>query len=142
MMYDIGRPPYHHSALYQSEHVNGVSADQSIAQHIAGGMPAKKLVLGMPFYGHGDSKVIPDFIDYKNIIQLQGFTEKWDDAAQVPYLVDADNKIVCVYDNAQSLTLKCEYLLEHNLRGAMYWQYAGDDAEGTLRKAVWNGVMK
>jgi chitinase len=142
MMYDISRPPYHHSALHQSEHVNGISADQSIAEHIAGGMPAKKLVLGVPFYGHGDSKAISDFIDYKNIIQLKGFAEKWDDVAKMPYLVDANDKIVCVYDNAQSLTLKCEYLLQQHLRGAMYWQYAGDDADGTLRKAVWNGVMK
>jgi hypothetical protein len=28
------------------------------------------------------------------------------------------------------------------MRGMMYWDYDGDDPQGTLRTAVWKGVMK
>jgi chitinase len=142
MMYDVDVPPYHHSALHRSEHVNSISADESIDKHIAAGMPAEKLVLGMPFYGHGDTKILPYFIDYKDIIRLQGFTEKWDGIAQVPYLENTLGEIVCVYENARSITLKCEYLLKRQLLGAMYWEYTADDEKGTLRKAVWDGTME
>jgi chitinase len=142
MMYDVGIPPYHHSALHRSERVNTISADESIDKHIAAGMPAGKLVLGMPFYGHGDTKTLPYFIDYKDIIKLQGFTEKWDGVAQAPYLENPQGETVCVYENARSIALKCEYLLKRQLLGAMYWEYTADDDAGTLRKAVWEGVMK
>jgi chitinase len=142
MMYDVGVPPYHHSALYRSEHVNSISANESIDKHIAEGMPAKKLVLGIPFYGHGDTKTIPYFIDYKDIIKLNGYTEKWDDVAKSPYLENPSGEMVCVYENARSIAFKCEYLLKQQLRGAMYWEYSTDDEQGTLRKAVWNGIMK
>ncbi len=27
------------------------------------------------------------------------------------------------------------------MRGAMYWEYRCDDKAGTLRHAVWNGIM-
>jgi chitinase len=142
MMYDVGALPSHHSALHHSKMVSDISADESIARHIEKGMPAKKLVLGMPFYGHGDTKAIPYFIDYKDIVNLKGYTENWDDVAKAPYLTNASGKVVCVYDNPRSIALKCDYLLKQHLRGAMYWEYNCDDADGTLRKAVWNGVMK
>jgi chitinase len=142
MMYDVGVPPYHHSALHRSERVGNISADESIDKHLTAGMPAEKLVLGIPFYGHGDTKIIPYFIDYKDIIKLQGFTEKWDDVAQVPYLENSAGEIVCVYEDARSIAFKCEYLLKLQLRGVMYWEYSCDDAQGTLRKAVWDGIMK
>ncbi|GHT74947.1 hypothetical protein AGMMS50262_08950 [Bacteroidia bacterium] len=143
MMYDTDVPPYHHSALHRSELANEISADESIAKHIEGGMPAKKLVLGIPFYGHGDIKNIAYSVNYKEIInKLTGFTEKWDDIAKVPYLVNEKGEIVLVYENARSIGFKCEYLLQQHLRGAMYWEYSSDDAEGTLRKAVWKGIME
>ncbi|MDR0682078.1 MAG: glycoside hydrolase [Dysgonamonadaceae bacterium] len=142
MMYDTGVPPYHHSALHRSEGSGNISADESIDKHLLAGMPAKKLVLGIPFYGHGDTKIIPYFIDYKDIIKLQGFTEKWDDVALVPYLENSAGEIVCVYENARSIAFKCEYLLKRQLKGAMYWEYSCDDTQGTLRKAVWDGIMK
>ena len=141
MMYDVDVPPYHQSALHRSDMVNAIAADESIDKHIEGGMPAKKLVLGIPFYGHG-AKGLPYSVNYSDIIKLQGYIEKWDSIADVPYLENAAGEVVLVYDNAQSIGFKCEYLLQQGLRGAMYWEYSQDDSEGTLRKAVWNGIMK
>ena len=141
MVYDIDRPPYHHSALHRSNMVRRISADAAIDKHIEEGMPAKKLVLGIPFYGHKAGGTTPTYKEIPNLL-AQGNIEKWDDTAKMPYLEDAEGEIILVYDNARSIGYKCEYLLERNLRGAMYWEYSQDDSEGTLRKAVWNGVMK
>jgi chitinase len=127
--------------LHRSGRVNSIAADESVDKHIEGGMPAEKLVLGIPFYGHG-AKDLSYTINYKDIINLQGYIEKWDDVAKVPYLENTAGETVLVYENARSIGCKCEYLLKHHLRGAMYWDYAGDDPEGTLRTAVWNGIIK
>lgn len=141
MTYDMGRPPYHNSPLYQSEHVRKLSADESVDAHIAAGVPINKLTLGLPFYGHGIKK-FNDFVDYKDLIHLKSsYTEKWDSSAQVPYLVDELGDFVCSFDNPKSLEIKCKYLLDRGMLGAMYWEYNCDDADGTLRKAVYNAIM-
>jgi chitinase len=141
MVYDIDRPPYHHSALHRSDKVRRISADESIDKHIKEEMPAQKLVLGMPFYGHRAGGTTAIYKDVPNLL-AQGNIEKWDDVAKMPYLENASGEVMFVYDNARSIGYKCDYLLGRNLRGAMYWEYSQDDLEGTLREAVWNGVMK
>lgn len=141
MTYDMGRPPYHNSPLYKSEHTKSLSADESVDAHLAAGVPLHKLTLGMPFYGHGID-AINDFVDYKDISSLKGYTSLWDSIAQVPYLVDRNGKFVCSYDDEQSLKLKCEYLLKKGMLGAMYWEYSADDNNGTLRKIVYNTVRQ
>jgi len=141
MTYDMGRPPYHNAPLHKSEYVRRLSADESVDAHVAAGVSLDKLTLGMPFYGHGIDS-ISDFIDYKDMAKLEGYTQKWDSLAMVPYLVDKNGKFVCSYDDEESLKMKCEYLLEKGLLGAMYWEYSCDDENGTLRKIVYNTVMK
>lgn len=141
MMYDTDRPPYHHSALHRSEKVRNISGDEAVNKHITGGMPAKKLVLGIPFYGHGVGETTVTYRDIPKLLE-QGNIEKWDDVAKAPYLENGKSETILVYDNARSIGFKCEYLLQQDLRGAMYWEYAQDDSEGILRKAVWNGIMK
>lgn len=141
MTYDMGRPPCHNAPLYKSEHTFRISADESVDAHVAAGVPLNKLTLGLPFYGHGIDGV-SDFIDYKDIVSLDGYTSKWDSLAQVPYLVDKKGNYVCSYDDEKSLKIKCEYLLKKGMLGAMYWDYSGDDAKGTLRKIVYNTVMQ
>jgi chitinase len=142
MVYDVDRPPYHHSALFASPMARKWTCESAVNAHISAGLPPEKLVLGLPFYGHGDTKAVPDFIDYGKIIRLTGFEKKWDEAAQVPYLQDSKGRVVCVYDDEQSLALKCAYIKSRGGRGAMYWEYNGDDTDGTLRKCVYHAIMK
>jgi chitinase len=141
MTYDMGNPPLHHAALFRSENTR-LSAAESVDLHVEAGVPLHKLTLGIAFYGRASHESISNFIDYRNIIRLEGFTQQWDDVSKTPYRTDAEGKIVLSYENARSIALKCEYLLEKGMLGAMYWDYNGDDAEGTLRKAVYNGVMQ
>jgi chitinase len=142
MSYVLGNPPYHGAGLFRSEFTPRTSVDESIVAHIEAGVPSGKLVLGMPFYGRVTHDSLPGTISYRNLVNLSGFTPQWDDVAKAPYLADAEGKMVVSYEDVRSIAYKCEYLHSKGLRGAMYWHYAHDDDEGTLRKAVYDGVMK
>lgn len=140
MTYDMGNPPYHHAALHQSPLVRNLSADEAVEAHILAGIPAERLTLGIPFYGRGGGE-LPNFIDYREIIELTDNQTQWDEEAMVPYLTDGDGQFVCTFETARSIALKCLFLKEKGMLGAMYWDVNGDDAEGTLRKAVYHGMM-
>jgi len=141
MTYDMGRPPYHHAGLYRSKYTSGISVDEAVTAHLNAGMPLAKLVLGIPFYGHGNNG-IADFIDYREIVNLTRFKKQWDEAAKVPFLENEKGEFVCTYETPESIAIKCAYLLNRGMLGAMYWEYAGDTDDGILRKAVFSGVNK
>lgn len=139
MMYDVGNPPYHHAALYRSELSGRVTAQEALQAHINAGMPANKLVLGVPFYGRS----VKGFGDtaYGALIERTDVTRVWDNVAKAPYLVNTDGEFVCSYEDAESLAWKCRFVKQTGMRGAMYWEYSNDDKAGTLRNAVWTGIM-
>jgi chitinase len=141
MTYDMGNPPYHHAGLYRSKYTSGISVDEAVTAHLNAGMPIHKLVLGIPFYGHGKSG-IANFIDYNEIVKLSGYKAQWDDLAKVPFLENDKGEFVCTYENPESIAIKCAYLLNRGMLGAMYWEYGGDTEDGILRKAVYSGVNR
>ncbi|MBQ8854630.1 MAG: glycoside hydrolase family 18 protein [Bacteroidales bacterium] len=140
MAYDMATAPKHHSALYESEISGGMTSDKAARAHLAAGMPAHKLVLGMPFYGRGSGRYA-DFNDFKDIKKDIEAYEIWDEKAQVPYIADTDGTLIVGYDNPRSLKIKCGYIKANGLRGAMYWDYDGDDADGSLRKTVAREIL-
>ena len=145
MTYDMGKPPYHNSGLYKSSATKR-SCDEAVALHYSAGVPYDRMVLGIPFYGHGDgSAFTSESVDF-NEIDPTGYTVCWDKTAQVPYLADASGKMVLSYDDEISVGLKAAYAKEKGLLGAMYWNIEADDNTWTLSKAVarellpgWNG---
>lgn len=140
MTYDMNNSPLHHSALYASEMSGEICDDISVQNHINAGIPSDKLVLGIPFYGHG-CKTVKGYIDYKEIIKLDSVTFHWDSIALVPFLKNLDGDVVCNFEDPQSIAIKCEYIKKKGLRGAMFWDYDGDDEKGSLRTAVFQGVF-
>lgn len=140
MTYDINHPPYHHSPLYNSEFTKEHTCESSVNSHVEKGVPMEKLVLGIPFFGHA-AHGLPEYISYGKIIGLEGYKRMWDKSAQVPYLVDSLGRMAITYDDPESIHIKCRYLKEKGMLGAMYWDYDGDDTNGSLRKAVYHGVM-
>ena len=141
MTYDMGNPPRHHSALYPSGTTTSC-CDKAVNDHVKAGVPINKLTLGIPFYGHGNGTDAPSSVDYRNIGNSPGLFEAWDDVAKVPYKTNSNGVFVLTYDNPRSIAIKCEYVLDKGMLGAMYWEYAGDNDEDHLRKAVYNGIMK
>jgi len=142
MTYDMNNPsndpyPYHNAGLYRSEHTWSLSVEEAVLAHIDSGMPPHKLTLGIPFGGKGLRG-----IRYENIDTLSGYTKQWDDTAKAAFLSDSEGNFVHTYEDPRAIGYKSEFLHEKGLLGAMYWQYSSDDSAGTLRKAVYNGVMK
>jgi chitinase len=135
----------HHAGLYRSEHslATDRNADASIRQHLAAGIPPRKLVLGVAFYGRGFTGVTADrnglhqrYARYEadhsyaelaeSYIGKQGFVRYWDERAQAPYLWNARTKTFITYDDATSLARKARYVREHGLGGVMVWELSQD----------------
>lgn len=135
MSYDMGGAPKHHSALYPSEHSGDNTTDGAIKAHIEAGLPLSRIVMGMPFYGRG-GKDYPNFQDFKDVENNDKYITCWDSTAQVPYLTDKQGNFVFGYENAHSLSIKCQYILDKDLLGGMYWDYSGDTQQGDLRNIV------
>jgi chitinase len=136
MAYDMGNPPSHHAALYRSERVGGLTADDAVKAHLAAGVPRSKLVLGMPLYG----RAAPTFQrpkDPTKAHEMEGYTAHWDTTAMVPFLTDSTGKMVFCYENSESLTIKCRYILEQGLLGGMYWEYGNDNEAGDLTRTIY-----
>ncbi|MGA7521260.1 MAG: glycoside hydrolase family 18 protein [Acidobacteriaceae bacterium] len=129
-----------------------VSADTSVRHFERAGVPARKIVLGVPFYGHIWGNVPPTnhglfqpgspvpnaFAGYRAIVGTmldQGFTRYWDASASVPYLYNAQKKQFVSYEDPESLALKCAYIERMHLGGVMFWEYSAD-ASGALLNAI------
>ncbi|MDE6206531.1 MAG: ThuA domain-containing protein [Muribaculaceae bacterium] len=136
MTYDMANAPKHHAALYPSANTEELCCDESIRRHIAAGVPASKLVMGVPFYGRGGTELRGR--DFRNIAEGDGYVLRYDSVARVPYMANAKGELVLGYDDARSMAEKCGYMLDNELHGVMYWDYAGDDDKGTLRNTIAN----
>ena len=123
MSYDMGNPPYHHSALYPSEITNRMTTSAAIEAHLKAGVQCEKLVMGMPLYGRGVQGYTtePD--------STKGVTECWHEQSMVPYLVNSQGEFVMGYENESSIGIKCQYIIDHRLHGGMYWEYGGKEQE-------------
>jgi chitinase len=133
---------------------NHDSADETVRAFEQAGVPARKIVLGVPFYGHEWGHVSPQhhglfqpgkpvpgaFATYGNIIANmlnasgpdKGFVRYWDAASKVPYLYNANAQIFVSYDDPESMALKCRYVLQHHLAGVMFWDYESDSSGALL----------
>lgn len=141
MAYDMASAPKHHSALYPSGHSGDITSDGAVTAHLKAGVPPSKLVMGMPFYGRGGDGY-PSFQDYNKVGNTDTqYTEKWDEVAQVPYLADKNDTLAFGFENPRSLAIKCQYILDKDLLGGMYWDYSGDNEQGDLRRTVAENLL-
>ena len=134
-----------------------VSADTSIRAYERAGVPAAKIVLGVPFFGrawhdvdarnHGlfqrgktgaDSSITYDQIAGRML--GHGFSRYWDGDASAPYLYSPQQRVFVSYEDPQSVAAKCQYVLENKLAGIMFWDYS-DDSSGALLRAVGHNLL-
>jgi len=154
---EAGKPTGNHASLFiDPADPKAVSADRSVREFEKAGVAARKLVLGVPFYGHIWGQVpatnhglfqpgqpVPNaYATYAAIVSTmlgQGYTRYWDAAASVPYLYNPDKQIFVSYEDPESLAAKCKYVKKQHLKGVMFWDYESDPS-GVLLDAVDSGL--
>jgi chitinase len=146
----------HHAPLYTSDDdPKKISGDASVRAFEQAGVPAAKIVLGLPFYGHvwgnvpdrnhglfQPGKPIPNaYAPYSVIVttmlnsESSQFMRYWDPVAFVPYLYSAEKQVFVSYEDPESIAAKGRYVQSHKLGGVMFWDYSGDPS-GTLLRAI------
>jgi chitinase len=132
-----------------------ISIDDAVKKNLAAGVPARKLVVGVPFYGRrwegvegannglwqpivGKGEEV-DFGDIQPLVNQNGFTRFWDNTAAAPYLYNTQSKTFITYNDAEAEAARTAYVKEHHLGGIMFWQYTGDP-HNTLLDAIAAGL--
>lgn len=138
--YDMGLPPYHNAALYPSSMTKG-SCSESVELHHQAGVPYEKMVLGIPFYGHGNGvDYSAEQLDFKDVprkeLSKKGLVKEWDGEAMVPYLTNNSGEMVISYDDDVSIGHKVDFIVSKGLRGAMCWNIEADECDWILSKAI------
>jgi len=107
------------------------------------GVPADRINLGVPFYGHtfsgctelhakhqgGEKELFSEIGSasyYEIVAHIDLFSRYWDDKAQVPYLISDSKQLFISFDDTVSIGLKADYILKNNARGLIIWQIMGD----------------
>ena len=151
----------HHTALFHSpaDPSSGDAAlynsNDAIEAYLQRGVPAAKLNLGVGFYGRGWTGVgrtnnglyqngrpasgrfeagIEDWKVLKNL----GWPVYTDPVAQATWLYDGNT--FWSVDTPEMLGSKMAYVKAQGLGGAFFWEFSGDDAQGTLVNSVSNGL--
>ena len=133
------------------------SVDKTVKAYLKRGAPAEDLVVGVPFYSRGWTRVgsasnglyqsssgpAPGMWeagvnDYKVVSGLPGFTRYWDHRADAAWLYDGTT--FWTYDDPAVMELKSQYVRRHGLGGIMFWELSGDTADGALIGAIAGGL--
>ena len=139
----------HHANLFPSG-TKGRSASTAVEEHIEFGVPANKIVLGVPFYGRMWKEVDPKGnglsqpgkfnmgLPYHQVYALSknsDYSRHWDEKAGAPYLFSKKDSTWITYEDPESLSLKMNYVKEKGLAGAMFWELSEDNT-GTLLNSL------
>jgi chitinase len=117
------------------------------------GVPAHKLVLGVPFYGRGfrvstdanqglyQPYSAPfDAGDWRAIkIGLLGdpqWQQHWHPVAQAPWLYHPRDRIFVSYEDPRSIGIRAQLAKDRGLRGVFMWELTGDDEQHDLLQAM------
>ena len=158
MTYDFHGPWTNHAGHNSPLFPSGGDADGSVSSGVAylksRGVPAEKIVIGVPFFGrefnaarlYGPSTGGDVSYGYAQIVRFmeQGWTYHWDAVAQVPYLTNPTGDKLITYDDTLSVRLKAEYAVKQKLRGVMIWALGQDVVSGRqpLLEAVSAPILK
>jgi chitinase len=145
----------HHAGLYASRYAapRDRNADKSIRQHLAAGIPSRKLVLGVAFYGRRFEGVDPlhdglnrPYAKYggdpsyaalaDKLVDRDGFVRHWDSKAEAPFLWNAATRTFISYDDPESIRKKAEYARDRKLGGVMFWELSQDRNDELLDAIV------
>lgn len=133
----------HQANLYNSTSnptATPFSTDKAITDYIAAGVPASKIVMGMPIYGRsfestagigeaytgiGTGTWEAGVWDYKDL-PMSGATEYYDEESGATYSYNPSTLELVSYDTTDMITKKVAYLQSKGLGGSMFWEASAD----------------
>jgi chitinase len=142
MTYNINAPGWspatgHNAPLYAAR--GEASVDASRAYYLGRGVPAEKLLLGLPFYGQrfdgasdlgqpfpANAGAAVDYQDVAGLLDSADWQPKRDATARTPYLVKRSGGALISYDDPESITAKCRYATEQGMGGVIIWHLGRD----------------
>ena len=156
----------HHAPLYPNardprsdEMRETYNVDAAVNAFLDAGVPADKLVVGIPFYAQTWRNVKPNdyfglyqradgvpagtrpggILYYRDMLPLlnnASYTRFFDEEASASWLYSANERIAISYDDAETIRNKVLYVRQHRLGGIMIWQLSYDDKDDPLLGVV------
>ncbi len=125
------------------------SADYAVRGFLAAGVPANKIVLGVPFYGKGwtgvqdvnhglyQSASGPATAggSYRELKQLTGVADRKYNKKAATCSVWSNNNFWS-YDCPEAMRRKMSYIRKQRLGGVMFWELSHDTADGELLRIL------
>jgi chitinase len=154
MTYDftgVGNPMTGHHANLTTVELDGRSAENSVIQHVAAGVPIEKLVMGIAFYGKMWKSVNPKnfglfqpaigfrnfpFKDIEVFLEDQDYSKKWDSLSNASFLWNEKDSIFVSYESPESILQKIKFIKNKGMGGVMFWEYHEDSESRTLLNAI------
>jgi chitinase len=145
----------------------GFDDEDTIRAYLAAGVPARKLLLGVPMYGRGwtgvpninhglyqpstgaapspagDVLQTNGVATYGTLVSQTGFQHYFDPISLVPWAYAPDTQTFWTYETQWSVSLKMFYVQNRvpgGLGGAFFWALKDDDANGSLAKTMATGL--
>ena len=135
-----------------SLHEQDASIQSSIAAYKAAGIPARKLLMGLPFYGYGWTGVnnsnhglfqvgeaVNEDRPYRAIRTIALSSQVFrDPRSQAPWAFDGRD--FWTYEDAVSVRYKVSYGLRQGVGGVMIWELSGDTADAELLNTAYHSL--
>lgn len=129
------------------------SIEHSIANYKEAGVPAEKLLMGLPFYGyswtavtntdnglfqagHGVHSDKP--YHYIRALAAAPFSTYRDERSQAPWLFDGQT--FWTYEDPVSVRFKVSYASHQHLAGIMIWELSGDTTDAELLNVAYHSL--
>lgn len=129
------------------------SVEGAVKYYQQHGVPADKLVLGVPFYGRGfkvttaanDGLYQPYSAPHEagdwrrikaDVLGKPGWEQHWHPVAQSPWLYNPKERVFISYEDPRSIGIRADYAKQQKLRGVFTWELTGDDDQASLLKAM------
>ena len=160
----------HHAPLYPSvrdprgvEFSEEFSISGTVNDLLDAGVPANKIVLGVPFFAHswslartndffglyGDVTGVPNgtrpggtlyYSDLVSFLNNTSYVRYFDQDAIGAWMFNENARIAISYDNVESIQNKARFVRANGLGGMMAWELSFDSANRVLLSAIYNGL--
>jgi chitinase len=138
--------------LFSDDPRDPPSIEKSIAAYEAAGVPAKKILMGLPFYGYSWTEVeagnsglfqkgtaVEQDRSYSHIRSIApNFSTYREELSQAPWLFDG--RTFWTFEDPVSIRFKASYAARQHLGGLMIWELSGDTADAELLNVAYRSL--